>query len=55
MFVSHLGGHILFYGFMNCLVHAVMYTYYFLSTYDRRALARSHWMTKKNVTKLQLV
>lgn len=49
------GGHILFYGFMNCMVHAVMYTYYFLSTYDRESLARSKWMTKKNVTKLQLV
>lgn len=53
--LAFLGAHILFYGFMNCLVHAVMYYYYFMSTYDRERLQKSCWLTKQNVTKLQLV
>lgn len=40
---------------MNCLVHAAMYSYYFCTTYDRRLLCDARWLTKKNVTRLQLL
>lgn len=49
------GGHILFYGFLNCLVHAAMYGYYFISIYDATLLQRNLWLTKKNVTRMQMV
>lgn len=39
---------------MNCAVHTVMYAYYFVTTYDRR-LFGGGWLTKKNVTRLQLL
>lgn len=40
---------------MNCLVHTAMYAYYFCTTYDRRLLTGTRLLTKKNVTRLQLV
>lgn len=49
------GAHIWFYGLMNCLVHTAMYSYYFCTTYDRRLLSGTRVLTKKNVTRLQLL
>lgn len=48
-----LGGHNIYYGFVNTIVHAFMYTYYFLAAYDSNIKWLSKW--KKFITQIQLV
>jgi len=47
------GGHTTFCGFLNCGVHVVMYTYYFLSALGPRIQPYLWW--KRYLTKLQMV
>lgn len=44
------GGHVVYVGIINCFVHAVMYSYYLVSTHYKSNL----WF-KKHITQLQLV
>lgn len=47
------GGHASLLGIINCGVHVVMYTYYFLTAF-KPELKRSLWW-KKHITQIQLV
>lgn len=47
------GGHGLYIGAVNCIVHSFMYFYYLLSIWDER-IKKSIWW-KKHITQLQLV
>lgn len=41
------------YGFINTIVHAIMYTYYFIAAYDSKMQWLHRW--KKFITQVQLV
>lgn len=47
------GGHSVYIGFLNCIVHVVMYFYYLLSAWDHEYKQSAWW--KKHITQLQLV
>ncbi|GJQ85719.1 hypothetical protein Trydic_g13408 [Trypoxylus dichotomus] len=47
------GGSSLTLGYLNCIVHVVMYSYYFLSVWDKD-YGRNVWL-KKQVTRLQMI
>lgn len=47
------GGHSVFMGMLNCFVHVVMYTYYFLSSLNEEYKKNIWW--KKYITQLQMV
>lgn len=47
------GGHGVFIGFINCIVHVVMYFYYLLSAWDKEYKKNVWW--KKHITQLQIV
>lgn len=49
-------GHNMLPGFMNAIVHALMYSYYFMSAYDPELMKLEAFKRyKKTVTQIQLV
>lgn len=51
--INYSGGHNMVYGFINTIVHALMYIYYFLAAYDSKITWLYQW--KKIITQIQLV
>lgn len=47
------GGHLAFLGFMNAIVHLIMYSYYFLSAMGPQMQKYLWW--KKHMTAIQMV
>ncbi|RZC36830.1 ELO domain containing protein, partial [Asbolus verrucosus] len=52
LFMNIPGGQVFFVGFLNCFVHIIMYTYYFLISWDPKYKKRIRW--KKRITQLQI-
>lgn len=47
------GGHGVFLGMINCFVHSVMYSYYFITNYNPEYKKKIWW--KKHITQIQMV
>lgn len=47
------GGHSIFMGYVNCIVHVCMYSYYLVTAYDKK-FKKNLWV-KRRITELQLV
>lgn len=47
------GGHSIFMGYINSIVHVVMYFYYLLTAYDKKF--KKHIWFKRKITEMQLV
>ncbi|EEB15719.1 elongation of very long chain fatty acids protein, putative [Pediculus humanus corporis] len=47
------GGHGVFLGMINCIVHSVMYSYYFITNYNPEYKKKIWW--KKHITQMQIL
>lgn len=52
-FFVFLGGQPWLFGFINCFVHVIMYSYYFGSVYSTKL--KTNYFIKRSITQLQIV